>query len=162
MAFALLGRGLLGARNPHGFGLTGASNHAGAPERLGSTRYRSLLDVSRGGGTRHRHSAGLRGARNGVPEKSLVHGTIPRTAEDFYSDYTSAHGHTYSHATIALRGPAQHHATTSIAATRTSTRPLPSQPRAPARDHFNRSHARQHTTTSIAATRASTRPLPLG
>ena len=35
---------------------------------------------------------------------------------------------------------------------RLRTRPLPSQSRASARDHFHRSHAHQHATTSIAAT----------
>ena len=63
--------------------------------------------------------------------------------------------------------PAAHGLSTHFAC---STRPRPSPPRAPAREHFHRSHVRQHATTSTAATLhattsiavtcTSTRPVP--
>ena len=48
----------------------------------------------------------------------------------------------------------------SFAAARTSTQPLSSQPRVPARGQSPCSHPHSRATTSVAATRASTRPLP--
>ena len=122
-----------------------------------SCAYRSLLGFGRGGGTCHSRSAGPQGAQNGAEENSLVHGTIPRTAEDRYFDHPSAHG---LHAIVFLRGHARQHAATIITATRPHARPISLQSPAPVCDHICRSHARQHATTSVAATRASTRPLP--
>ena len=50
-AIAIHGRGLWGARNPRGFGLTGTSDHAGAPERLSFLR----LSFAFGFWSRRRH-----------------------------------------------------------------------------------------------------------